>query len=343
MTDINLFQTGRIWPTISQEVMHIVNAEHQTGLAQNSNIVRRLECRLARQLGRKHCVMLANCSDALTAGIIALQLPAQSKIGVSDYTFTASAHAIFRAGHIAVAIDVGDDYCISTANGVSAVMAVDIFGNMTGIDNFKVPVIMDCAQSLESHHNGVWSAGRGIFSCVSFSPSKTISSWGSGGALLTDNDDIADTVKKLRLHGKTNNQDTAIHPGLNSTISTFEAACIWTGLEHSPAWLRRRRKISEYICSESMHKNAVNWSQDQHTLHKLVFQTDNISHTIGQLAAQSIDHARHYQKLIHHEELYSSHQQTCVNSQRLSNISFTVPNQHTLTDSEVERIAKALR
>jgi dTDP-4-amino-4,6-dideoxygalactose transaminase len=286
---------------------------------------------------------LANCTDALTAGIIALNLPRQSLVGVSDYTFTASAHAIARAGHVAVALDVGDDYCLATAKDVTAVLAVDVFGNMTDIKQFDMPVIMDCAQSLESKNNNVWSAKQGIFSCVSFSPSKTVSSWGSGGALLTDDDAVAATVRKLRLHGKSANADAAIHPCLNSMLSTFEAACIWVGLEHSTKWQLRRQQIATYLCSESRYQSAINWQQDQHTLHKLVFQSTDMNSVKKRLQQHSIEYAQHYQQLIHTEPLYQQLAQNCSNSRRLSQISFTVPNQHTLTDYEVEQIAKALK
>jgi UDP-2-acetamido-2-deoxy-ribo-hexuluronate aminotransferase len=343
MTPVKLFQTERVWAEISQEVMHLVNLTHQKGQAQNSDLVRDLESRLATLFNRRHCITLANCTDALTVGIISLNLPSSTKIGVSDYTFTASAHAIARAGHTAVALDVGDDYCVLPNKNIEVVLAVDVFGNMTNIDQFDVPVIMDCAQSFESKLNNVWSAKRGVFSCVSFSPSKTISSWGSGGALLTDDDSIADTAKRLRLHGKISNTDTAIHPGLNSMISTFEAACIWVGLNYSDIWSARRRHIAQYLCNESPYQSAINWNQDQHTLHKLVFQSKDVAAATKKLQQHNVEYARHYQKLIHTESLYQAHALECHNSLQLSKISFTVPNQHTLTDSEVEQIAKGLK
>jgi dTDP-4-amino-4,6-dideoxygalactose transaminase len=276
----------------------------------------------------------------------ALDLPRRSWVGVSNYTFTASAHAIARAGYIPIPIDTGADYCINVDHitGVKAVMAVDMFGNMcdwNALDQLSIPVINDAAQSLESHNSHAWSAKKGVISCVSFSPSKTVSSWGSGGALLTDNKDIADLARRLRLHGKIANDVPAIAPGMNSMMSNFEAACVWAGLDHSKAWQKRRAEIAGYLIKESSYTSAIDLSLSQHTHQKLVFQSNSRDRVLAQFKAAKIDCAVHYRTLVDDESIYSRSSDVPVSTQ-LSKISFTVPNQHTLTDEEVERIAKEL-
>jgi len=338
---IELFQTDRIWPLIREQVLHMVDQEHAQGRAQNGSLIANLESRLADKFGRRYCVSFGTCSDALTASVISLELPIGAHVGVSDYTFSASAHAIARAGMHVIPLDVNDDYCIAShEKNLSAVMAVDIFGNMSSIDNLAVPVIVDCAQSLESHDGRLWSAKRGVISCVSFSPSKTVSSWGSGGAALTDDENHYQKLKKLRLHGKTNNDDASMHAGMNSMISSFEAACILAGLEHADSWRQRRQQISQYIRDRSIYATGIDFDLYQHTFHKLVFRSDQRDNVIAKLKNEGIYAAVHYRRLIHQEPLYPGH--ICKNSARLSRESFTVPNQHTLTDSEVEKIAKAL-
>jgi dTDP-4-amino-4,6-dideoxygalactose transaminase len=344
---IKLFQNDRNWKQIRSEVLELIEQDHSVGMSQQGNLVNKLESVLCERFNRRYCVTTASCTDALIISILTLNLPKRSQIAVSNYTFTASAHAISRAGYNVIPVDVNNNYCIDTLKipYCDAVMAVDIFGNMSdwrSLESLNVPVICDAAQSFESKDNDGWSAEKGLISCVSFSPSKTISSWGSGGALLTNDADIANMARRLRLHGKINNNDDSIHPGMNSMISTFEAACILIGLKYSESWHKRRKEIFNYLILNSIYKSGIDKNIKQHTLHKLVFQSDNRDDIQKKFFKEKIDFIIHYNKLINDETLYNKNLDLSI-SNRLKSISFTVPNQHTLTDKEVERIVKVLK
>jgi dTDP-4-amino-4,6-dideoxygalactose transaminase len=347
--NIKLFQTERAWAQIRAEVFDMVDVWHSQGIAQNGGILLELETKLAEQFNRKYCIATANCTDALDLALQALKLPRNARVAVSNYTFTATAHAIRRAGYQVVPVDVTDNYTIDAdkIKKVDAVVPVDLFGNMSNwrsLDRMGIPMINDAAQSLESNNWEHWSASKGLVSCVSFSPSKTISSWGSGGAILTDNLDIADLCRKLRLHGKTQNDDIAVGAGLNSMMSTMEVASVLVGLKHSQEWNERRTKISEYIRS-NCKLNSGNDSAAtlmKNTYHKLVFQHDQRDLLVAELNKKGIGAAVHYRQTINDEDMYCT-KKSFPNSDRLKAISFTVPNQHTLTDVEVERIVEALK
>jgi dTDP-4-amino-4,6-dideoxygalactose transaminase len=340
---INLFQTERIWDDIKDKVYHLVDKEHKKGKAQNGELVFNLEKRIAKMFNRKYCITFSCCTDALTASLITLDLPKNSKVGLSNYTFTATANSIKNAGYLPIALDVNDMYVLphNINEDLKAIVPVDIFGNMTDISNYNIPVIMDAAQSLESHDGKSFSASKGIASCISFSPSKTISSWGSGGAVLTDDSDIANKLYKLRLHGKQNNNEHSIHAGFNSMMSSFEASCVWVGLDFADDWQKRRLLIANYLVQNSQYNSAVDLSQPKHTLHKLVFQSNERNKVIDKFIKNGVDAVCHYNILINQEHLYKNDK--CPNSERLQSISFTVPNQHTLTDVEVEKIGELLK
>jgi UDP-2-acetamido-2-deoxy-ribo-hexuluronate aminotransferase len=336
---IKLFQTERCWQQIRDQVWHLVEEEHKHGKAQNGKLVQDLEQRLAQKFERKHCISVANCTDALFISLVALDLPPNSRVAVSDYTYLATAHAIARAGHIVVPVDVGDDYCVHTwPDDIDAAIAVDIFGNMCTLPDSHIPVIVDAAQSFESHDGNQWSAKKGLISCVSFSPTKTVSSWGSGGAVLTDDDDLYLRVKRLRLYGRDSHGHTA-YPGINSMLSSFEAACIWAGLDHQDEWHNRRENITRHLLQCSKFITALDTELPQHTFHKLVFNDTRRTQIMKDLASQNIESSVHYSTVIHQQPWYTG---KCAKSFDLSTKSFTVPNQHTLTDSEVEHIAKVL-
>jgi dTDP-4-amino-4,6-dideoxygalactose transaminase len=223
---------------------------------------------------------------------------------------------------------------------------VDLFGNLSdhaALEQLGVPVIVDAAQSFESQdHHGKFSAEYGIAACVSFSPSKTISSWGSGGAVLTDSDAIADHVRRSRLHGKLRNDDMAIAAGLNSMMSSMECASVLTGLKHADQAYQRRHDIAQYLIDQSQWPTAIDSTRVRnHTYSKLVFQSDDRASVIKKFKDQAIDCVVHYNNLVSDEPLYLDAGQ--YYSRHLRDISFTVPNQHTLTDAEVERIAQGLK
>ena len=344
---INLFQNDRIWSSIGNEITELANTMHAQGYAQNGPLTLVLEQQLSQLLGRKHCITTGCGTDSLDIAIQSINLARQSRIAVSNYTFTASAHAIKRAGHEVVAVDVDQNYCIDPGKispAIDAVVAVDLFGNMSQyqeLEKLGVPIIVDAAQSLESIAQGKFSAQHGVLSCLSFSPSKTVSSWGSGGAVLTDDDELAAQCRRLRLHGKTKNDADAIAPGLNSMMSSFEVAAVIVGLKYAPQWQQRRKQIAQYLCSLSVYKCANDLGLDQNTLSKLVFQSSDRDLVLTKFKNLGINCAVHYNRLVSDETIYSS-DISLSNSKQLQRISFTVPNQHTLTDSEVELIAKAL-
>ena len=344
---IGLFQNQRNWQIIKEQVLDLVEKDHSVGRAQNGSLTEKLETVLAKRFNRQHCVTTASCTDALIIGLLAMDLKPNSRVAVPNYTFTASAHAVARAGHTVVPVDVRNDYCYdleADAPAVDAIVGVDMFGNMCNwqvIEQLGVPVINDAAQSIESHNGSKYSAEYGDVACLSFSPSKTISSWGSGGAILTNSKRVADKARKLRLHGKQFNDATAIHAGMNSMMSSFECACVLVALEHSNAWQARRHKIASYLQDKSKYQCAIR-PLAKHTYSKLVFQSEERSSVQDTLKEKGISTARHYQMCINDETLYRGGK-TLPISRKLKEISFTVPNQHTLTDAEVEHIGKNLQ
>ena len=345
--NIGLFQTERAWAQIRAEVFDLVDTWHQKGIAQNGGILLELESELAKRFNRKYCVATANCTDALDLSLQSLKLPRNAKVAVSNYTFTATAHAIQRAGYYVVPVDVTDNYTIDVEKiaNVDAVVPVDLFGNMSywnGLNRLDIPLINDAAQSLESSDRHGWSASKGLVSCLSFSPSKTISSWGSGGAILTDDEEIANQCRLLRLHGKSKNDDISVGAGLNSMMSTMEVASVLVGLKYSQDWQDRRTRISEYIRSNCNLKCGNDDGLMHNTYHKLVFQSDHRDALVAKLNKEGIGAAVHYRQTIKDEEIYKT-KESFPNSDRLKAITFTLPNQHTLTDAEVERIIKALK
>jgi dTDP-4-amino-4,6-dideoxygalactose transaminase len=125
-------------------------------------------------------------------------------------------------------------------------------------------------------------------------------------------------------------------------MSSMECASVLIGLKYADQWHQRRQQIADYLINFSRHPTALDISLPQHTYSKLVFQSLQRDLTIEKFKNLKIDCIVHYNTLINNESLYQT-LGTYNKSDYLKSISFTVPNQHTLTDDEVERIAKALQ
>jgi len=117
---------------------------------------------------------------------------------------------------------------------------------------------------------------------------------------------------------------------------------VLTGLKHADQAYQRRHDIAQYLIDQSQWPTAIDSTRVRnHTYSKLVFQSDDRASVIKKFKDQAIDCVVHYNNLVSDEPLYLDAGQ--YYSRHLRDISFTVPNQHTLTDAEVDRIAQGLK
>ena len=349
---IQLFQLNRIWQEIREQALAEIDQTCSQGFAQKGSSVDFIESWLKSYSGKKYAVTMASCTDALTTIIQSLNLEKNSKIAVTCYSFFATASAIIKSGHTPVFVDVDNHYRINInqiPNDCAAVIVVDLFGypiNYSMLDNIAIPVIMDAAQSLETYSVYGKSVAQGIASAVSFSPTKTIPTFGSGGAVVTNDDGIADFALRWRTHGKYNNQSLSSTIGANSMLSSMEAAQLKVAIQHSPRWLLRRKHIAaSFFQSIRSHRLTKPNYHEGHSWHKFVI-TCNTEATRNELAEHlkinNIQSEIYYKHLLHKEPLLVGENITLPNSERLVKCTLAIPCQHTLSDAEVELICKAL-
>jgi dTDP-4-amino-4,6-dideoxygalactose transaminase len=168
--------------------------------------VTELEAELARALGVPHVISCASGSDALLLALMALGVDAGDEVIVPSYTFFATASAVTRLG-----------------------------ARRAG-----VPVVEDAAQSILSTWHGSCSGAIGDVGCFSFYPTKNLGGIGDGGFLTTTRDDVAKTLKLLRVHGM---EPRYYHQliGINSRLDSIQAAVLRVKLPHLDAWSSARQ------------------------------------------------------------------------------------------------------
>jgi dTDP-4-amino-4,6-dideoxygalactose transaminase len=208
------------------------------------------EAELAASLGVREVVGVGNGTDAITLALRALGVGPGDDVVVPSFTFYASAEAIPAAGARPVFCDVDPrTRCVSAETvraaltpRTKAVIAVDLFGNVAPVEEIAalgVPVIEDAAQATGSSRGDRMAGSLGRLATFSFYPGKNLGAFGDGGAVATDDAELADRVRMLRFHGSRDKR-TYEYVGYNSRLDELQAAVLREMLPHLEGWARRR-------------------------------------------------------------------------------------------------------
>jgi dTDP-3-amino-3,4,6-trideoxy-alpha-D-glucose transaminase len=213
--------------------------------------VEAFESEFAGYLGVEHCIGVANGTDALTIALRAAGVGPGDEVVMPSFTFYATAEAALVTGATPVFCDIDPDTFCVTADTVRAVLTprtkaivpVHLFGNIAPVPELRelgVPVIEDAAQAAGGSLGGVKAGALGDAATFSFFPAKNLPCLGDGGAIVTDDDRVADVARLLRFHGSTDKQTfTAV--GYNSRLDELQAAVLRVLLPELDGWNERRR------------------------------------------------------------------------------------------------------
>jgi len=224
--------------------------------------VERLEREVAQLSHTTHAIGVANGTDAILLALRALNVGNGDEVLTTPFTFFATAGAIHNVGARPVFADIDPDtFNVSTdaiaaelKPSTKAVIAVDLFGQMAPIEAImdaagSLPVVEDAAQSIGARRkiDGKWvmageAATVGTFS---FFPSKNLGGYGDGGMVVTQSDEIATRVRRLRVHG---GLKTYYHEevGYNSRLDALQAAVLSAKMVSLASWSNARRKNAAY-------------------------------------------------------------------------------------------------
>jgi len=225
--------------------------------------VRDLEQRLADYVGVRHCVTVSSGTDSLLIALMALEIGPGDEVVTVPYTWISSAEVIALLGATPVFVDVRpdtlnmDEKLLETAitPQTKAIMPVSIYGqtpDMDGINEiagrYGLPVIEDAAQSFGATCKGKKSCNLSTIGSTSFFPSKPLGCYGDGGALFTNDDELAEKFRWIRVHGQ---QCKHHHPilGVNGRMDTLQAGILLAILEVFPQEVVKRGKIGDRYTS----------------------------------------------------------------------------------------------
>ena len=224
--------------------------------------VERLEREVAQLSQTTHAIGVANGTDAILLALRALNVGRGDEVLTTPFTFFATAGAVHNVGARPVFADIEPDtFNVSTEAiaaelkpSTKAIIAVDLFGQMAPIEAIMdaaggVPVVEDAAQSIGARRkiDGKWvMAGQAAtVGTFSFFPSKNLGGYGDGGMVVTQSDEIATRVRRLRVHG---GLKTYYHEevGYNSRLDALQAAVLSAKMVSLASWSNARRKNAAY-------------------------------------------------------------------------------------------------
>jgi dTDP-3-amino-3,4,6-trideoxy-alpha-D-glucose transaminase len=229
--------------------------------------VEAFEQEFAEYLGVKHCVGVANGTDALTIALRALGVQPGDEVVMPSFTFYATAEATIVAGAKPVFCDIDlETFCVTPDTvraaltpRTKAIVPVHLFGNVAPVDElreFGLPILEDAAQAAGAARDGVRAGGLGDAATFSFFPSKNLPCLGDGGAITTNDDEVAEQARVLRFHGS-RDKTTFIEVGYNSRLDALQAAALRVLLRELDDWNGRRREAAATYEREGLGEHVV--------------------------------------------------------------------------------------
>lgn len=213
------------------------------------------ESDLGRYCGSRFAYGVSSGTDALLVALMALDVKPGDEVITSPYTFFATAGAIARLGARPVFVDIEPDtYNLdpgrleaALTDSTRGLIAVHLFGNLAGIDSVLaiarergVWLVEDAAQAIGAEFRGIKAGCLGQIGCFSFFPSKNLGCFGDGGAVTTQDPDLASRLDILRNHGARPKYHHALVGG-NFRLDAIQAAVLRVELPHLDSWSKRRR------------------------------------------------------------------------------------------------------
>jgi dTDP-4-amino-4,6-dideoxygalactose transaminase len=272
------------------------------------------EQEFAAYCGARQAIGVANGTEAITIALRAMGVGPGDEVVVPSFTFYASAEAIPPTGATPVFCDIDPDtYCV-TADTVAAaltprtkaVIAVHLFGNVADVAEIEalgVPVLEDAAQAAGSTAANGRPGALGTAATFSFFPSKNLGCFGDGGAITTDDGELAERVRTLRFHGS-RDKITYEQVGYNSRLDELQAAILRVQLPHLDALADGRRRAGrcyEELGLGELVKLPVAVAGSSPAWHLYVVAHPQVAHLEAALTAADIGHKPYYRTPVHRQ------------------------------------------
>jgi dTDP-4-amino-4,6-dideoxygalactose transaminase len=298
------------------------------------------EIKFADYIGVNHCLGVANGSDALVIALRSIGIKRNDEVATVSNAGFYTCSALNLIGAIPVFVDVDADSLLIDpidlekkliTKNIKAVVVTHLYGQVAPIKEVielcsksGVKVIEDCAQAHGAHVDGKKVGSFGDISTFSFYPTKNLGAVGDGGAVLTNDEQIAKIVKKIRQYGWGEKYSVEIENGTNSRLDELQAAFLFAKLDNLDSWNQQRITIAkQYVNAFEKSKVKVLKNTLKGVAHLFVILTDDRDELVDHLTKNKIQSGIHYPIPDHKQAIYK---------EKFKNIILQV------TDSSVDKI-----
>lgn len=357
---IEFFGSSGDYAELSDAMDARVRSVLASGQVLQGAAVASFEERVAEVSGRRYAVAVGSGTDALFFALVAAGIGPGDEVLVPSVTFVASASAILRTGAKPVFVDMArlseidlDAADDRVSSRTRALVHVHLFGGMNDpgpIERFTerhgLVLIEDFAQSFGASHCGRRAGSLGFAGATSFDPTKVIGAPGSGGALVTDDEAVAEKARRLRLHSKSGPEFAEL--GYNSQLATIGAAILDLKVDCHPQWTERRRQVAVKYMEGLSGLPVEFWPHDErthHVWHKFVIMTDQRDALAASLRDRGIPTRVHYERPLHREPLFAAKQtdEEFPNAMSYCRRTISLPIHSHLTADAVEFVIAGVR
>lgn len=334
--------------------------------------VKELEERLADFVGVKHCISCANGTDALIMPLMAYGIKPGDAVFVPSFTFFATAECVSVVGATPVFVDINEvTYNMDVEDLERAIkktldegklipkgiIPVDLFGLAADYEainklakKYELFVLEDAAQSFGGTYKGKANCSHADVAATSFFPAKPLGCYGDGGAIFTDDDQLAETLRSIRVHGKGSHKYENVRVGLNSRLDTIQAAILLAKMDVFKEEIKARKWVATEYNRALADKFSVPvlpeedlcaWAQ--YTIKAA--SSEQREMFMEELGKQGIPTMIYYPKAIHLQRAYEDlayQPGDCPVSERLSEIVFSLPMHPYISLDEIEKITDLL-
>ncbi|MDF2449230.1 MAG: putative PLP-dependent enzyme involved in cell wall biosis [Bacteroidota bacterium] len=297
----------------------------------NGPAVKEFQSELEKYLNVKHVIPCANGTDALQIAMMALNLKPGDEVITANFTYVATAEVIGLLGLTPVLVDVYPDTFDINIEAIEkaitpktkAIVPVHLFGQCADMERImelakkhNLYVIEDVAQAIGADYtfsNGTKAkAGTiGTIGCTSFFPSKNLGCYGDGGAIYTNNDDLAKKLRTVANHGQTVQY---VHDvlGVNSRLDSIQAVVLKAKLKHLDEYASARNRAAAYydnaFANHPKIKTPVRAKNSTHVFHQYTLQLNGVDRTQlrEQLGERGIPAMIYYPIPLHEQNAYKS-------------------------------------
>jgi perosamine synthetase len=289
------------WPDVGEEELAEIREVLESGQLTMGEKVAELEALLAAAAGTEHAVAVSSGTAALHVAVLALGIGHGDEVLVPAYTFPATANVVALAGAKPVLVDVDPvtmnldpaDTARRVTGRTKAILAVDLFGRPARMEELpELTVLEDAAGALGAMHRGRPCGSLGKLACFSFHPRKIVTT-GEGGAVTTDDGELAERARSLRHHGwsPSGSYDDMPQPGFNYRLSDVLCALGIPQLRRLEELLAAHERVAAGYAERLSGLDVVlpeADAGDRHGWQAYVIQVDRRDEVMAGLRAQGI-------------------------------------------------------